>query len=223
MAVMSKMSSRIWNTMPKQWPYSVSASTSCRRQAAGERADAAGGRHERGGLAGDGGGVLLVAPGDLEGGAHLGDLSLAEPGQRLGQKAGDLGAQAGRDGGRAGQEVVAGHNGHQVPETAVYALDVAPDGGLVQHVVVVERRQVDQFHRHGSQQLVLGGRPLPTGGGGERQQGTQPLATCGDEMRGHRIEEGVAGDDGRGEQGLEAVQPLLQQGQIESLRRIHSP
>ena len=126
---------------------------------------------ERGRLAGDGRRVVLVAAGDLEGGAHLGDLSLAEPGQRVGQQCGDLGAQAGRDGGRAGQQVVAGHDGHQISETAVDALDVAPDGGLVEHVVVVQRGQVDQLDRHRAQEFVLGGRPLPARGRGEGQQG----------------------------------------------------
>jgi hypothetical protein len=42
-------------------------------------------------------------------------------------------------------------------------------------------------------------------------------------MGGHRIEEAVAGDDSGGEQGLEAFQALTEEGQIESLRRIHCP
>ena len=63
----------------------------------------------------------------------------------------------GGDGGRAGEQVVAGHDGHQVAEAAVDALDVAPDGRLVDDVVVVERGQVDELDRHAAQQVVLGG------------------------------------------------------------------
>ena len=36
-------------------------------------------------------------------------------------------------------------------------------------------------------------------------------------MSGHRIEEGVAGDDGRGEQRLEPFQTLSEKGQIEGV------
>jgi hypothetical protein len=42
-------------------------------------------------------------------------------------------------------------------------------------------------------------------------------------VRRHRIEEGLTGDDGRGQQRLEALQTLFEERKIESLRRIHSP
>ena len=215
------MSSRIWNTMPKQRPNSVQASTSARGQPAGQRADAARGRGERRRLAADGREVVLAAAGDLEGRAHLGHLALAQPAQRVGQQLGDVGAEAGGDGGAAGQQVVAGDDGDQVPETAVHALDVAPDRRLVDDVVVVERGQVDELHRHPAHQVVLGGVAAAPGGRGQRQQGPQPLAAGGDQVGRHLVEEAVTGDDRGGEQGFQSLQSLLQAGQAEGLGRVH--
>ncbi len=172
-AVMSRMSSRIWNTMPKQWPYSVRASTSESGPATGQRADAARRGRERGRLPGDGPDVVLPGPGDLEGRADLGDLPLTEVGQRVGEERGDLDAQAGGDRGRAGQQVVAGHDGDQISETAVYALDVAADRGLVDHVVVIQRGQMDEFDRHRAHQLVVGCVTLPARGRGQGPGGAE--------------------------------------------------
>ena len=156
-AMMSRMSSRIWNTMPKQRPNSVQASTS----AAGSppvrapiRQEVAMSEAVLPAMAVE---VFVLGPGDLEGGADLGDLPLAELAQRVGQEPGDLGAQTGGDLGRAGQQEVAGHDGHQVPEPAVDALDIAPDGGLVHDVVVVQRGQVDQLDGHPAEKVLLGG------------------------------------------------------------------
>ncbi len=88
---------------------------------------------------------------------HLGHLPLAELTQRGGQQGGDLGAEPGGDLGRSGQQEVAGHDGHQVPEPGVDALDIAADGRLVHDVVVVERGQVDQFDRHRPEEVLTGG------------------------------------------------------------------
>ena len=129
------------------------------RQAAGEGADAARRRHQGGGLAGDGGEVVVLGALGAEGGPHLGHLALTQPAQGVGQQAGDLGAERGGDLGRAGQEEVAGHDGHEVAPAGVHALDVAPHGGLVHDVVVVERGQVDELDGHRPLQVVGGGRP----------------------------------------------------------------
>ena len=199
----------------------MQASTSAAGQPAGQRADAARRRGERRRLAADGREVVLAAAVDLEGRAHLGHLSLAEAAQRVGQQRGDLGAEAGGDGGAAGQQVVAGDDGHQVAEAAVDALDVAPDGCLVDDVVVVERGQVDELDRHAAHQVVLGGVPAAAGGRGQGQQGPQALAAGGDQVGGDLVEEAVAGDDRGGEQGLQTLQSLLQAGQAEGLGRVH--
>ena len=127
----------------------------------------------------------------------------------------------GGDGGAAGQQVVAGDDGDQVAEAAVDALDVAADRRLVDDVVVVERGQVDELDRDGAHQVVLGGVAVAARGRGQGQEGPQTLPTCGDEVRGHLVEEAVAGDDGGGEQGLQTLQSLLQAGQAQGLGRVH--
>ena len=198
------------------------ASTSERRQPAGERADPARRRGERGGLAADGGEVVVAAAADLEGGAHLGHLALAQTTQGVGEQRGHLGAQARRDGGAARQEVVAGHDGHQIPEATVDALHVAPDRRLVDHVVVVQRGQVHELDRDGSHQVVLGGVALSRRGAGEREQRPEPLAAGRDQVGGHFVQEAVARDHRGGEQGLQTPQALLQAGEAQGLGRIHA-
>ncbi len=140
-----------------------------------------------------------------------------------GEQRGHLGAQAGRDGRAARQEIVAGHDGHQVPEAAVDALDVAADRRLVDHVVVVEGGQVYELDRDGPHQVVVGGVLVAGRGAGEREQGPEPLAPGRDQVGGHFVQEPVAGDDRCGEQGLQTPQSLLQAGQAEGLGRIHCP
>ena len=180
------------------------------------------GRREEGGrLAVDGLEVLLAAPPDLEGGPHLGHLALAQAAQRVGQQLGRLDAELGGDGGRAGQQVVAGHDGHQVAEATVHTLDISPDGCLVNDIVVVERGQVDELDGHATQEVVLGGVTLAPGGRGEGQERPQTLATCGDEVGCDIIEETVSGHDRGGEQGLQTLQSLLQAGQAEGLGGVH--
>ena len=130
-------------------------------------------------------------------------------------------AEAGGDGGTAGQQVVAGHDGDQVPETAVDALDVAPDRRLVDDVVVVQGGQVDELDRDRAHEVVLGGVAAAPGGRGQRQERPQPLAACGDEVGGHLVEEAVACDNRGGEQGFQSPQSLLEARQAEGLGRVH--
>ena len=54
----------------------------------------------------------------------------------------------------------------RLPNRAVHALH-APDGGLVHDVVVVQRGQVDQLHRHRPQEVV----PAWPAAGGRRGRG----------------------------------------------------
>ena len=179
-ATTSRTSSRSWKTIPKHRPNSVRASTSSRVGPAGERADPARGGHEGRRLPGDGLEVLLLGPADLEGRADLGHLALAEPAEGGGQQPGDLGAQAGGDGRRAGEQVVAGHDGHQVAEAAVHALDVAADRRLVDDVVVVEGGQVDELDRHrrpgGRPRWPAGRRRWPRPGPGVGRRRLPPAA-----------------------------------------------
>ena len=82
---------------------------------------------------------------------------------------------------------------------------------------------MDELHRHGAHQVVLGGVPVARGRRGQGQQGPQPLAARRDQVGGDLVEEAVAGHDRGGEQGLQTPQSLLQAGQAEGLGRVHSP
>ena len=207
--------------MPKERPKSVKASTSVAREATGQGPDPARRGHEGGRLAGDGPRVVVLAAPHLERGVHLGHLALAQLPQGGGQQAGDLGAQGGGDLGRAGQQEVAGHDGHEVAETGVDALHVAPHGGLVHDVVVVQRRQVDQLDGHRPEQVLPGGDRGPGCGGGQGQDRPEPLAPGGQEVGGDLVEEAVAGDHGVHEQGLEALQLIFECGKPEEFDDVH--
>ena len=63
----------------------------------------------------------------------------------------------------------------------------------------------------------MSGLTLAARGGGQGQEGSEALSTCGDEVGGHRIEEALPGQDHIGEQGLDPPQALLQERQIEGL------
>ncbi len=153
--------------------------------------------------------------------AHLGHLSLTEPAQRVRQQLGDLHPKAGGDGGAPGQQIIAGDDGDEVPETAVDTLDVPPDGGLVDDVVVVERGEVDEFDRDPAHQFVLGGVAAAARRGGQCQQGAQAFAAGCDEVGRHLVQEGVTGQDRCGEQGFQSPHSLLETGQAEGLGRVH--
>ncbi len=178
---------------------------------------------ERGRLAADGRDVVLPAARGLEGRADLAHLSLAEPAQRVGQQRGDVGAESGGDGGAAGQEVVAGDDGDEIPETAVDTLDVAPDRCLVDDVVVVQGGEVDELHGHPAHQVVLRGVPVASRRRGQGEEGPQPLAPRRDQVGRDLIQEAVARHDRGREQGFQASQSLLHTGQAEGLGGVHSP
>ena len=73
------------------------------------------------------------------------------------EQAGDLGAQAGGDLGGPGQQEVARQDGPQVAPAGVHAGHRAAHLGLVHHVVVVERAEVDELHRHAAADDVVAG------------------------------------------------------------------
>ena len=73
------------------------------------------------------------------------DLAFAQPTDRSGEQAGDLGAERGRDFRGPRQEEVAGQDGLQVAPLGVDRFDAAPRAGFVHHVVVVERPGLYEF------------------------------------------------------------------------------
>ncbi len=186
---------------------------------AGERADATRRGHERGGLALDGPEVVVLGAFGAEGRADLGDLSLAQQAQRVGEEPGDLGAERRGDLGRAGQEEVAGHDGDEVAEAGVDALHVAAHQGLVHDVVVVERGQVDELDGHRPLEVVGGRRPATSGGRGQGQAGPQALAPGRDQVGGDLVEEGVARADGVPELGFQPSRGRLGGRGVTAVRR----
>ena len=141
----------------------------------------------------------------------------------MGQQRGNLGAQVGRDGCAAGQQVVTRHDGDQVAESAVDAFDVAAHRGFVDHVVVVERGEVDELDGHRAHEVVLGRVAVASRRRGQRQQGPEALSAGGGQVGGDHVEEGIARDDRIAEQGFQALQSLLHVGQAEGLGRVHCP
>ncbi len=116
---------------------------------------------------------------DLVGRADLVDLAEAQPADRVGQQAGDLGAERRGDLRRPRQQEVAGDDRLQVAPLGIDGLDAAPGLGLVHHVVVVERTDVDQLAGHPTEHDVVA-RLVPAVGqpGGHRHHRAKPLATA---------------------------------------------
>ena len=192
-----------------------------RGAAARDGPDATGRGHECGRLAFDGAEVVVLGPSRVEGGPDLGHLALAQPPERVGQEGGDLGPERGGDLGRAGEEEVSGHDGHEVAEAGVDALHVAADQGLVHDVVVIERGQVDELHRTGPSQVVGGRRPPAPGGGGQGQARAQALAPRRDQVGGDLVQEAVARAHGLAELGLEAAQVITEGRQAQQGSGVH--
>ena len=115
----------------------------------------------------------------------LQQLSLGERGRRAGEHADRLRASvAGQLGERAREEQIAGGGGDRPPGGGHDGRPAATQVGTVEHVVVHERRRVDELDRHHRSQHALG--PLGRRARREQhQQRPQPLAAGRD--RGPRV------------------------------------
>ncbi len=80
---------------------------------------------------------------------RLQDLAGDQPLEREGLDADGLGPEVGEDLRGAGEEEVAGEDRDRVAPAGVRAGHPAPHGGLVHHVVVIQRGEVGQLHDHG--------------------------------------------------------------------------
>ena len=156
--VTSSTSSTIWKHMPRWWPNSVSASSVGSSTSDDHPADAARGREQRRGLAVDRGEVDLLAAVDVEEVLQLEHLAAAQLADRLREQRGDRRAERRRELRRARQQVVAGEDRDDVAPARVHARNAAPGLGLVDHVVVVERSEVDELDRHRAGDRGVGGR-----------------------------------------------------------------
>ena len=97
---------------------------------------------------------------------------------------------------RPREQEVAGEDRLQVPPLGVDGLDAAAGVGLVEHVVVVERAEVDQLAGDAAAHDVVGRRRAADLGGGDRHDRPQPLAPGDDEVRGDLGEVVVRAADG---------------------------
>lgn len=153
------------------------------------RAEPPGHGHQRAGLARDDlqvvvEGVAAVARAD---GLH--DLTGDQAFEGLGLDAYGLGSQVGQDVRGAGEEEVAGEDGHRVAPAGVGARHSAADIGLVHDVVVVERGQVGQLHDDGGRHhagRVRVAELCPE----HHEHGPEALAPCLEEVSGGVRDEG---------------------------------
>ena len=154
------MSSESWKARPSASPYCSSTS----RASAGASDSIPPSRHD----------VAISAPvfraDDVEvvglglldpsGGLDLADLAVAERRDRPGEERADVGPEVGRDLGGLGEQVVAGEDRDGVAPAGVRRLHRVARVRLVDHVVVVQRRLVDELDRDraGDQPRVRVGR-----------------------------------------------------------------
>ena len=143
--------------MPRWWPNCVSASRLSADTLLTIAADAARGRHQRRGLALDRREVRLLGAVDVEEVLQLEHLAAAQLADRRREQRGDVGAERRRERRRLREQVVAGEDRDDVRPARVHRRHAAPGLGLVDHVVVVQRAEVDQLDR-GAAGDDLGGR-----------------------------------------------------------------
>ena len=179
------MSSTTWNTHAVGQPELGERVDVGPGEAGHDPADAGRRREQRGGLALDREQVLALGAGRVVLGAQLGDLALDQAGDGGAEQPGHLGAEAGGDLGGAGQEEVARQDGSVVAPAGVDAGDGTAHLGLVHHVVVVERADVDELHRDAAADHVVAGLTAAGEGGADGHDGAQALTAGDDEMAGH--------------------------------------
>ena len=184
-------------------------------------ADATRRREERGGLARDRVDVRVDGPVGVEEVLQLEHLPAAQLADGGREQGGDVGAERRGERRRPGEQVVAGEDGHDVRPAGVHARDAPPGLGLVDHVVVVQRTEVHQLHRHPAGDGVVGDRPEALGGvgGADREGRAQPLAAGGDEVAGDVREERVLGADRAAEGGLDPLHVGRHRREAEGVER----
>ncbi len=122
-------------------------------------ADPARGGHQRRGLALDRREIRLLVAVGIEEILQLQYLSPAQLADRLSEEPGDVGAERGREGRRLREQEVAGEDRDDVRPAGVDAGHAAAGLGLVDHVVVVQRAEVDQLDRSGAGDGLVGSGP----------------------------------------------------------------
>ncbi len=150
---------------------------------------------QRGGLAVDRRVVALFGPRRVVREAQFLDLAFAQPADGASEEACNLGAERCSDSRGARQEKVASDDGLEIAPLRVDSLDATPRVGLVHHVIVVERPEVNEFARHTTAYDVVGCRAAEDLRSNRRQHGPKPLAAGNDQMRRELGEIGIGSDN----------------------------
>ena len=161
-----------------------------------QTADPCSGRIERSGLAVDRGEVRIDRSRDVVGVAQFLDLALAQSTDGAREEARDLGAERRSDLGCLGQQEVAREDRLQVAPLCVDCLHTAARGGLIHHVVVVQRSQMHELARDSAEdRLVRRCGIVAHHGGHDGEDRPQTLAAGGDQVRCDLGEIRVGGGD----------------------------
>ena len=174
-------------------------------------ADAARRREQRGGLALDRRGVVLLGAVDVEEVLQLEHLAAAQLADRRREQRGDVGAERRRQRRRPGEQEVAGEDGHDVAPARVHARHAAAGLGLVDHVVVVERPEVHELARPPppvtASSVAAAARPPVRGVGGAQGEGRpEALAAGADEVGGDLGEERIGRADRFAQRGVDPLE-----------------
>ena len=170
-------------------------------------ADAARGGEQRRGLALDRRRVGLLGAAGVEEVLQLEHLAPAELADRRGEQRGDVGAERRGERRCPGQQVVASEDRHDVAPPSVHRGHAATGLGLVDHVVVVERPEVNELAGHAAGHGRGGGRLRPLGriGRAEGQGGPEPLAPGAHQVLGDLAEEPILAVDRPAQLALDAL------------------
>ncbi len=184
------------------------------------------GAEQRRGLALDRGRVVLLRAGHVEEVLQLEDLASAQlPDRRREQRRHRRAERRGQRR-RPRQEIVAGEDGDDVGPPRVHRRDPAARLGLVDHVVVVQRPEMDQLDRHRAGHGVLRRgtiRPHRRVRRAEGQGGTNPLPPRLHQVRRDVTQEPVGVPHRGGQRVLHPPEVSGQRPELEGLRQAHKP
>ena len=149
----------------------------------------AGGREERRRLAVNAAVVVAHrARVGVEGGDVLRELALGHHHQRVGEESDDADVAGARDQlGGVREHVVAEHDGGRIAECRVGRHVPAPRVGGINHIVVDERRGVQQLNRGGQRNLLVGV-IVAKAAAEQRDRGSKALPTAREHLIEHRLE-----------------------------------
>jgi hypothetical protein len=79
-----------------------------------------------------------------------------------------------------------------------------------------------KFDGHSAEEVLASRGPVSEGGGTQRQDGPQSLATRVDQVRCHLIKVGISEENGLGQERFQSSDVFFNEGQAKSLVRVHA-